>query len=162
MKRISFAFGAIFLIALFATDAESCDVPIEVAREISIVFVGEDAGRSSAGSATLGKYRITNYSVKPFEFAAYRGMPPLRAYPMDALVEYRDPSGKWVFDLVVLDHPMPANKIVRVKPGRSYEFVASGSGGPRELYRLKLRQPDGCWHYSQPFKFSQRQAKPKQ
>ncbi|WP_148649862.1 hypothetical protein [Lysobacter antibioticus] len=162
MKWILLVLSPILLAALSAADAESCDAPIEEAREISIVFVGERTGRSSAGSATLGKYRITNSSAKPFELAAYRGLPPLRAYPMDALVEYLDPSGQWVFDLVALDHPEPANKIVGVKPGRSYEFVASGSGGPRELYRLKLRQPDGCWHYSQPFKFSQHQAKPVQ
>lgn len=133
--------------------AQSCEAPESVASKIEIRYL-EDVTRKGDGHVShLAKYILSNRSKKAFKLAVYDGKQPLVAYPMDAMLERRSEGADWTMDFVALDHPSPADKIVKIAPGQTYEFLASGFGGRESFYRLKVRQPGGGWFNSEPFHF---------
>lgn len=126
-------------------EGDAVPVRIQYVEDAPIVVEGH--------TVHLTKYSIANVSKKAFRLATYRGPQSQRAYPMDALLEYRNSAGSWAFDVVVLDHPQPPNTTLKVRGGETREFLASGNGGANGTYRLKVREPKGCWIPSEPFQF---------
>ncbi|WP_408952104.1 hypothetical protein [Lysobacter sp. Hz 25] len=142
---------------LFSTEAAAasdvCELKEGDAVPVRVQYIEDAPVVKDGRTVHLAKYSISNVSEKTFRLATYRGPAPQRAYPMDASLEYKNSAGSWAFDVIVLDHPQPPDSMLKVRPGETREFLASGNGGPNGTYRLKVREPKGCWIPSEPFKF---------
>ncbi|WP_144436562.1 hypothetical protein [Lysobacter antibioticus] len=158
MKRLLLTLG-LCLSAIPATSyAHRCSKENAAAETVTIRYLGNDEAQAKIFSQE-GRYELRNQSRISLSFAVYTKYALPVLYPMDTTVQIQNTEGGWSDNVLSLSHYEAPDKVLRIKPGGSFQFFADTRDSADKDYRLGIRTPKGCWFYSAPFRFEHTKRK---